>query len=104
MMALAFGGNALLRRIRGTGLRRNTILNTGMRYGILSDMDSARKITVEVPPELLKKAQQASGTGITQTVRAGLELIAASQAYAHLRQLRGKVRFTKTLEELKADR
>ncbi len=32
-------------------------------------MDTARKITVEVPLELLEKAQRASGTGVTQTVR-----------------------------------
>lgn len=67
-------------------------------------METARKITVEVPPELLKKAQLASGTGITQTVRSGLEVLAASEAYDRLRQLRGKVRFTRTLAELKADR
>ncbi|MEW6168539.1 MAG: hypothetical protein AB1651_12720 [Pseudomonadota bacterium] len=67
-------------------------------------MESARKITVEVPPELLEKAQRASGTGITQTVRTGLQLVAASRSYARLRQLRGKVRFTRKLEELKADR
>jgi len=67
-------------------------------------MESARKITIEVPPELLEKAQRATGSGITQTVRTGLELVAASQAYARLRQLRGKVRFTRTLAELKADR
>ena len=62
-------------------------------------MDTARKITVEVPPELLEKAQRASGSGITQTVRTGLQLVAASQAYARLRQLRGKVRFTRTSAE-----
>jgi hypothetical protein len=67
-------------------------------------MPTARKITVEVPPELLEKAQRASGSGVTQTVRTGLELVAASQAYARLRQLRGKVRFTRTIAELKADR
>jgi hypothetical protein len=67
-------------------------------------MESARKITVIVPPQLLEKARRASGTGITQTVRAGLELVAASQTYARLRQLRGKVRFTRTLADLKADR
>ena len=67
-------------------------------------MATARKITVEVPVELLKKAQQASGAGVTKTVRAGLQLVAASQTYARLRQLRGKVRFSRTLEELKADR
>ena len=67
-------------------------------------METARKITVEVPLALLKKAQQASGTGITQTVRTGLQLVAASLTYARLRQFRGKVRFARTLAELKADR
>ena len=81
-----------------------TIFDTGLQYGILIYMAIARKITVEVPPELLDKAQQASGTGITQTVRTGLQLVAASRTYARLRQLRGKVRFSRTLGELKADR
>ena len=67
-------------------------------------METARKITVEVPEELLEKAQEASGEGITQTVRTGLQLVAASRTYARLRQLRGKVRFTRTVRELKADR
>ena len=67
-------------------------------------MGTARKITVEVPHELLEKAQRASGAGITRTVRTGLELVAASQTYARLRQLRGTVRFGCTSAELKADR
>ncbi len=67
-------------------------------------MIPARKITVEIPAELLEKAQEACGTGITQTVRAGLQLVAASQAYARLRQMRGKVRFSRPLAQLKADR
>ena len=60
--------------------------------------------TIEVPAELLEKAQKASGTGVTQTVRTGLQLVAASDAYSRLRGLRGKVRFTRTSDELKADR
>lgn len=67
-------------------------------------METARKITVEVPEDLLEKAQQASGVGITQTVRTGLQLVAASHAYARLRELRGKIRFSHTTDELKADR
>jgi hypothetical protein len=67
-------------------------------------MEPALKITVLIPRDLLQKAQRASGTGITQTVRAGLQLVAASRAYARLRRLRGKVRFSRTLTELKADR
>jgi hypothetical protein len=67
-------------------------------------MDTARKITVEVPLELLEKAQRASGTGVTQTVRTGLQLVAASRTYARLRKLRGKVRLSRSVTELKADR
>jgi hypothetical protein len=67
-------------------------------------MESARKITVEIPSALLEKAQQVSGSGITQTVRTGLQLLAASQAYDRLLQLRGKVRFGRTFKELKEDR
>ncbi len=67
-------------------------------------MTSPRKITVEVPPDLLEKAQQAIGAGITETVRIGLTLVAASRTYAQLRGLRGKVKFSRTLAELKADR
>jgi hypothetical protein len=67
-------------------------------------MAKARKITVEVPAELLERAQRASGAGVTQTVRAGLQLMAASEAYARLLQFRGKVRFSRSVEELKDDR
>jgi hypothetical protein len=67
-------------------------------------METARKITVEVPRELLEKAQQASGAGITETIRTGLRLVAASRTYARLRQLRGRVRFRRSWRELKADR
>ncbi|MGA2214831.1 MAG: hypothetical protein ABSH31_16265 [Bryobacteraceae bacterium] len=65
---------------------------------------ATKKITIEVPADLLEKAQQATGVGITQTIRTGLQLAAATQAYARLRELRGKVRFSRTWEELKADR
>jgi hypothetical protein len=53
-------------------------------------MHKPRRITVEVPEKLLRKAQQACGEGITQTVRTGLKLVAASLTYAQLPQLRGK--------------
>ena len=82
----------------------DTILKAGLSYGILPGMAEARKITVEVPVDLLEKAQRASGEGVTGTVRTGLQLVAASHAYAQLRQLRGRVRFSKAVAQLKADR
>jgi len=79
-------------------------MDTGILYGIIIHMEPARKITVEIPAGLLEKAQKASGTGITQTVRTGLTLVAATQTYTRLRALRGKVRFSRSLSELKTDR
>lgn len=61
-------------------------------------------ITVRVPQELLKKAQRASGAGIAETIRTGLRLVAESCTYARLRQSRGKVRFSRSIVELRADR
>jgi hypothetical protein len=87
------------------GVLGHTILDAGIGYGMMPHiMESARKITVEVPAALLERAQQASGAGVTRTVRAGLQLIAASQTYARLRKLRGKVRFSRNSMQLKADR
>jgi hypothetical protein len=67
-------------------------------------MEPVRKITAKVSSQLLIRAQRASGSGIAQTVRMGLQLVAASQAYARLRKLRGKVQFKHDSTELKADR
>lgn len=63
-----------------------------------------RKITVQVPAELLRKAQASTGEGVTATIRRGLELLAASAAYEELRRLRGKVSFSLNLKKLREDR
>jgi hypothetical protein len=67
-------------------------------------MAETRKITVEVPEDLLERALASSGEGITGTVRRGLTLVAAGRAYDDLRRLRGKVRFGIDLDALRADR
>jgi hypothetical protein len=67
-------------------------------------MSEVRKITVEVPAELLARAQAASGHSLTATVREGLRLVAAGQAYKSLRAQRGRVRFSRSLAELRDDR
>ena len=67
-------------------------------------MRSARKVTVEVPIELLRKAQESSGEGVTATLRKGLELVAASRAQEGLRRLRGRVKLSIDLRALRADR
>lgn len=62
-----------------------------------------KKITIEVPADLLERAMAASGQGITPTIRRGLELVASSAAYARLRQMKGKVKFSIRLSELRED-
>ena len=62
-----------------------------------------RKLTIEVPTELLERATAASGKGVTPTVRRGLELVAAAGAYGRLRRFRGKVKFGIDLAALRQD-
>lgn len=62
-----------------------------------------KKLTIQVPEELLERATAASGQGITPTIRRGLELMAASGAYGKLRRLKGKVKFHVKLAELRED-
>ena len=67
-------------------------------------MGNTKKITVHVQEDLLKKAQKSTGQGITETIRRGLQLVAASESYEALRRLRGKVRFSIDVERLREDR
>jgi hypothetical protein len=67
-------------------------------------MKPERKITVHVDRELLAKAQRATHAGISETVRKGLELLAASEAYDQLLKMRGKMKFSINLNELREDR
>jgi len=67
-------------------------------------MGGNRKITVQIPEDLLQRAQNATGKGVTATVRQGLQLVAASDVYEQLRRLRGKVKFGVGLKTLREDR
>lgn len=67
-------------------------------------METAKKITVHVPEDLLREAQEATGLGITPTIRQGLQLVAAGKTYEKLRRLRGKVKFSRDLKALREDR
>jgi hypothetical protein len=63
-----------------------------------------RKITVHVPEELLEKAQKSTGRGVTETIRQGLRLVAAGDAYRRLAAMRGKVKFSADVRRLREDR
>ena len=67
-------------------------------------MRPERKITLNVPEELLAAAQRTTGQGVTETVRQGLRLVAAGETFRRLSKLRGSVKFTVNLERLREDR
>ena len=67
-------------------------------------MGGARKVTVQLPADLLDRAQRSSGKNLTATICQGLKLVAAGPAYDGLRRLKGKVRFSIDLRGLREDR
>ena len=75
-----------------------------MDHGNFDPTKPARKITVHVPGDLLEQAQKATGQGITETVRRGLQLVAAGEANRQLRAMRGKMRVSIDPKALRDDR
>ena len=63
-----------------------------------------RKITLNVPEDLLEAAQRTTGRGVTETVRQGLRLVAAGETFRRISKLRGSVKFTVDLKRLREDR
>jgi hypothetical protein len=67
-------------------------------------MGTVKKVTVHLPTDLLTRARKRTGAGVTETIRRGLRLVAAEDAFDGLRQLRGKVKFSIDIDELRSDR
>lgn len=55
-------------------------------------MTNARRITANLPDDLLADAMKATGKGITETLIDGLELVRRRRAYAKALKLQGKLR------------
>jgi len=66
-------------------------------------MSNAKKVTLYVDEDLLKKAQRQTGEGLTETVRRGLKLIAAARAYEKVRSFKGKYKSSIDLKQLRED-
>jgi hypothetical protein len=71
---------------------------------MVAGMGEMRKITVEVPDDDLAAAQDYIGAGITETVRAALKRLRSDRAQQKALELRGKVKFSMTWQEMKYDR
>lgn len=63
-----------------------------------------QKITAHIPINLLHEAQAATGKGITETIKIALSQLTHASAYEALRKMRGKVKFSIDLDELRKDR
>ena len=58
-------------------------------------------IAQQLPADPLDRATQATGKGITPTIREGLEAMAASHTFEGLRRLRGKVKLSIDVDQLR---
>lgn len=61
--------------------------------------EAVKKVTANIPKELLERAQEATGLGITETLIMGLEELRRSRKRSALRDLRGKVGFDLDLRQ-----
>lgn len=61
--------------------------------------DAIKRVTVNLPADLLEEARAVVGEGITETIVAGLELLARRRAYDKALALRGKLDLRIDIEE-----
>jgi hypothetical protein len=62
-------------------------------------MGRARRITANLPEDLLDDAMRVTGAGITETLVAGLRLVRRTRAYEKAMALRGKVHLVIDLDK-----
>ena len=67
-------------------------------------MSEMRKVTVEVPGDMLDRVQEFVGGGVTDAIRASLKRMDSIRAQQELRKLRGSFKFSIDLGELREDR
>jgi len=61
-------------------------------------MVKAKRITANLPEDLLKEAQEVTGQGITETLVLGLRLVRRSRAFEKASTLKGKLKLDVNLE------
>jgi len=61
-------------------------------------VDRARRITANLPGDLLDDAMKVTGKGITETLVEGLRLVRRTRAYDKAMALRGRIRLDVDLD------
>jgi hypothetical protein len=55
-------------------------------------MSRVRRVTANLPEDVLREAMAVTGEGITETLVAGLQLVRRARAYERAMALKGKIR------------
>jgi hypothetical protein len=85
--------------IRGYQRSRATeILTSVMTAVSIVVMTRGRRITANLPEQLLEEAMEVTGKGITETLVEGLRLVRRARAYEKAMALRGKVNLSIDLD------
>ena len=67
-------------------------------YRYAHRMGQVRKITANIPEDILENAQRVTGKGVTSTLVEGLKALDRNARLSALRRLRGKVAFDLDLD------
>lgn len=82
------------------------LVDYGIIYGIVYHMKAhnLKKVTMELPENLVKAALAETKQSLTETVRQGLEILVSRRASKKLATLHGKLDLKINLPELRRDR
>jgi hypothetical protein len=69
--------------------------------GDMNRKPRTRRVTANLPIDLLDEARKVTGAGITETLVAGLERVRTSSALAKALKLRGRLKLDLDLDELR---
>jgi hypothetical protein len=64
-------------------------------------MNKTRRVTANIPEDLLKAAQEVTGAGITETIVEGLERVRRERFFRKLQELKGKIHLNIDIDELR---
>jgi len=64
----------------------------------MQSMTKGRRITANLPGDLLEEAMEVTGKGITETLVEGLRLVRRARAYEKAMALRGRVKLSIDLD------
>lgn len=85
-------------------LRYNIRIEDIIQFREAMMQEETQKITAHIPVDLLKRAQESTGKGITETVKLGLERVALDKVYEDFLSLQGTYDSKLDLDELRKDK